>query len=97
MGIHAILTLVISPFLPETTPEWLKTIIYTDFKPLDFLYYLPVASIYIIAMVFGYVGLRYIELSVSSPICNSSALTDFFVYIKLPVLCAGSMDPDITT
>ena len=72
MGIHAILTLVISPFLPETTPEWLKTIIYTDFKPLDFLYYLPVASIYIIAMVFGYIGLRYIELSVSSPICNSS-------------------------
>ena len=72
MGIHAILTLIISPFLPESTPEWLKTIIYTDFKPIDFLHYLPVASIYIIAMVFGYVGLRYIELSVSSPICNSS-------------------------
>lgn len=72
MGIHAILTLIISPFLPADTPEWLKTIIYTDFKPIDFINYLPVASIYIIAMVFGYVGLRYIELSVSSPICNSS-------------------------
>lgn len=72
MGIHAILTLIISPFLPENTPEWIKTIIYTDFKPIDFIYYLPVASIYIIAMVFGYIGLRYIELSVSSPICNSS-------------------------
>lgn len=72
MGIHAILTLIISPFLPANTPSWVKTILYTDFQAIDFLHYLPVASIYIIAMVFGYVGLRYIELSVSSPICNSS-------------------------
>ncbi len=36
------------------------------------LTYLPVSLLYIISMVFGYVGLRYIELSVSSPICNSS-------------------------
>ena len=36
------------------------------------LTYLPVSMLYIISMVFGYVGLRYIELSVSSPICNSS-------------------------
>ncbi|MBQ7278802.1 MAG: EamA family transporter [Clostridia bacterium] len=34
--------------------------------------YLPVSVLYILSMVLGYVGLRYIELSVSSPICNSS-------------------------
>lgn len=36
------------------------------------LKYLPVSALYIISMTLGYVGLRYIELSVSSPICNSS-------------------------
>ena len=36
------------------------------------LVYLPVSLLYILSMTIGYVGLRYIELSVSSPICNSS-------------------------
>ncbi len=36
------------------------------------LTYLPVSLLYILSMTLGYVGLRYIELSVSSPICNSS-------------------------
>ena len=34
--------------------------------------YLPVSLLYIISMAMGYIGLRYIELSISSPICNSS-------------------------
>ena len=34
--------------------------------------YLPVSLLYILSMTLGYLGLRYIELSVSSPICNSS-------------------------
>lgn len=34
--------------------------------------YLPVSLLYIVSMVLGYVGLRHIELSISSPICNSS-------------------------
>lgn len=34
--------------------------------------YLPVSALYIVSMAIGYVSLRYIELSVSSPICNSS-------------------------
>lgn len=34
--------------------------------------YLPVSLLYIGSMAMGYLGLRYIELSVSSPICNSS-------------------------
>lgn len=36
------------------------------------LQYLPVSALYIVSMTVGYVGLRYIELSISSPICNSS-------------------------
>lgn len=36
------------------------------------LTYLPVSMLYILSMTIGYVGLRYIELSISSPICNSS-------------------------
>ncbi len=36
------------------------------------LTYLPVSLLYIASMAMGYLGLRYIELSVSSPICNSS-------------------------
>ena len=36
------------------------------------LTYLPVSALYIASMAIGYIGLRYIELSISSPICNSS-------------------------
>jgi drug/metabolite transporter (DMT)-like permease len=36
------------------------------------LVYLPVSLLYIVSMAIGYLGLRYIELSISSPICNSS-------------------------
>lgn len=38
----------------------------------DLVAYLPASSLYILSMILGYVGLRYIELSISSPICNSS-------------------------
>ncbi len=34
--------------------------------------YLPVSLLYIFSMALGYLGLRYIELSISSPICNAS-------------------------
>ena len=36
------------------------------------LTYLPLSMLYIVSMAIGYLGLRYIELSISSPICNSS-------------------------
>ncbi len=36
------------------------------------LKYLPVSLLYILSMAMGYIGLRYIELSISSPICNAS-------------------------
>ena len=34
--------------------------------------YLPVSALYILSMALGYLGLRYIELSISTPICNAS-------------------------
>lgn len=44
----------------------------TKFYAIDFIKYLPASALYIGSMILGYVGLRYIMLSVSSPICNSS-------------------------
>ncbi len=38
----------------------------------DIINYLPASFFYILSMVIGYIGLRYIELSISSPICNGS-------------------------
>ena len=53
----------------------------------DILAYLPASALYIGSMVLGYVGLRYIELSVSSPICNcSGALAAIFCFIFLQEL-----------
>jgi len=56
MGIHAIVELCRG----------------AEFSFSDILTYLPVSFLYIFAMILGYVGLRYVELSVSTPICNSS-------------------------
>ncbi|MEG1862330.1 MAG: EamA family transporter [Oscillospiraceae bacterium] len=50
----------------------------------NFIAYMPVSAMYIISMLFGYMGLRYIELSISSPICNSSgALVAVMCFIFL--------------
>ena len=50
----------------------------------DIVAYLPASILYIGSMVMGYVALRYIELSVSSPICNASgALAALFCFIFL--------------
>lgn len=57
MGIHAAFEI----FVSKTPISW-----------EIMLTYLPVSLLYIGSMVLGYVSLRYIELSVSSPICNSS-------------------------
>ena len=46
--------------------------------------YLPASLLYIFSMILGYVGLRYIELSISSPICNcSGAVAALFCMIFL--------------
>lgn len=67
------------------------------------LTYLPVSLLYIGSMTLGYVGLRYIELSISSPICNASgALVSIIAiisgtaeameapqYLAIALACAG--------
>lgn len=57
MGIHAAYTLIFTD---------------VEFTFKTMLTYLPVSLLYISSMTIGYVGLRFIELSISSPICNSS-------------------------
>ena len=57
MGLHAAYTLIFTD---------------VDFTFQTMLTYLPVSFLYISSMTIGYVGLRFIELSISSPICNSS-------------------------
>ncbi len=52
------------------------------------LTYLPVSLLYILSMTLGYIGLRYIELSISSPICNSSGA----LVAILTILTAGIGD-----
>lgn len=48
----------------------------------DMIRYLPASAFYISSMILGYIGLRYIELSVSSPICNcSGAASSLFLLI----------------
>ena len=91
MGLHAIICIAVSPFIPPLEDgadgEWWRSLIYTDFTPMDFVEYLPVAFIYLAAMVVGYVGLRFVELSISSPICNSSGSLAFVICVILG--CAG--------
>ena len=87
MGIHAAVLLITG----------------AEFKPADIITYLPASFLYILSMILGYVGLRYIMLSVSSPICNSSGalacvllmvvLKEFnenpLQYVGLVLVCVG--------
>lgn len=57
MGIHAIYTLLTNDL---------------NYDFMNILVYLPVSMMYILSMVIGYFGLRYLELSISSPVQNSS-------------------------
>ncbi len=59
MGAHAILTLLFSGI---------------DYDFRNLYIYLPVSAMYILSMTVGYFGLRYLDLSISSPIQNSSGI-----------------------
>lgn len=98
MGIHFFVTLIGGAIIDSTVgvdalPKVVSSLLYTDFKIMDFVYYLPVAGLYILAMVFGYIGLRYIELSISSPICNSSGALAFLLCVIFGIFSTE----DITT
>ena len=90
MGLHAAYEI----FVGGTEISW--SVIWT---------YLPISLLYISSMALGYLGLRYIELSVSSPICNSSGalvavLTLLFVggedysplaLLSIALVCVGAI------
>ena len=65
------------------------------------LKYLPVSMLYIVSMTVGYVGLRYIELSISSPICNSSgAIVAVLIFATqgingLPPMALAAVDEEL--
>src|SRR5699024_10040825 len=55
------------------------------FDPFDMIRYLPVSAMYIISMTIGYVGLRYIELSIAAPVQNSAgAISAILLFIFFP-------------
>ncbi len=98
MGIHFFITLIGGAIIDSTVGvdgvhKIVASLFYTDFKLIDFVNYLPVAALYILAMVFGYIGLRYIELSISSPICNSSGALAFLLCLIFGIFSTE----DITT
>lgn len=52
------------------------------FEIFEMVKYLPVSFFYILSMTIGYIGLRYIALSISSPIQNSSGvITSILLFI----------------
>lgn len=100
MGIHFFITLIGGAIIDNTVGvdgvhKIVASLFYTDFKLMDFINYLPVASLYILAMVFGYIGLRYIELSISSPICNSSGALAFLLCLVFGIF--STEDITVTT
>src|SRR5699024_12876828 len=57
-----------------------------DFELFDMIIYLPVSSMYIISMTIVYIGLRYIELSISAPVQNSSVASSailLFIFLSI--------------
>ena len=59
MGIHATIYMLVKRI---------------DFNIIEIIRYLPVSLLYIISMVIGYKGLKYLELSIASPIQNCSGV-----------------------
>lgn len=77
MGIHATIYLIYNSI---------------SINLLDLLKYLPVSLCYIASMVIGYKGLKYLELSIASPIQNTSGVITALLLLlffkeKLSVFC----------
>lgn len=70
MGIHATLYMLLKGIA---------------FDPFDMIRYLPVSTLYILSMTIGYIGLRYIELSIAAPVQNSAgAVSAILLFIFFP-------------
>ena len=97
-GLHFLITLIGGAIIDSTVgvdalPKVAASLLYTDFKPIDFINYFPIAALYILAMVLGYIGLRYIELSISSPICNSSGALAFLLCVVFGIFSVEDITP----
>lgn len=70
MGIHAVLYMIVKDI---------------SYDPFDMIRYLPVSFMYILSMTIGYIGLRYIELSIAAPVMNSAgAVSAILLFIFFP-------------
>ena len=70
MGIHAVSYMLIKGI---------------TFDPFNMVIYLPVSAMYILSMTIGFIGLRYIELSIAAPVQNSAgAITAILFMIFFP-------------
>jgi len=70
MGIHAICYMFIKDI---------------SFDPFDMVRYFPVSFMYILSMTIGFIGLRYIELSIAAPVQNSAgAVSAILLFIFFP-------------
>ncbi len=78
MGVYAIAMLIFGGF---------------EYDFINLLTYLPVSLMYILSMAIGYFGLRYLELSISSPIQNASGAVSCIIMMlvlqQLPSLLEG--------
>ena len=55
-----------------------------QFDWYNIIRYLPVSSMYILSMTLGYIGLRYLEVSINSPVSNTSgAVAGILAFIVL--------------
>ena len=69
MGLHAVYVLIVEGI---------------QYDPSYLIKYLPVSFFYIVSMAVGYAGLRFLELSVSSPVQNSSgAIAGLMTFVFL--------------
>ncbi|TXL65769.1 hypothetical protein FHP05_06515 [Cerasibacillus terrae] len=70
MGVHAITYMIVKDI---------------TFDPFDMVRYFPVSAMYILSMTIGYIGLRYIELSIAAPVQNSAgAVSAILLFIFFP-------------
>ncbi|MEE3342562.1 MAG: EamA family transporter [Bacilli bacterium] len=60
---------------------YLLFVTHTNIDIMDIIKYLPVSFCYIASMVIGYRGLKYLELSISSPIQNTSGVIVALLFI----------------
>ena len=77
MGIHAVFYMLTAD---------------VSFTPADMVRYLPVSFFYIVSMFVGYVGLRYLMLSISSPVQNSSGAVTLILCCVLFIQSLGALD-----